>query len=782
VLGILAVLAIPLLYGWVRLSRLVDAKLSAGPFTNSVSFFASPRQVRAGAAFPLPETVAILKRAGLSENPEDPDGWYRLNADALEVHPASMPGYNAQPAVLEFGGTELKRIVNAESRSPLQSYWLPPEFLTNLMDDGSRERRQLVRFNELPKVLVNAVVSVEDKRFWKHAGFDGFRIAKAAYIDLREGRKEQGASTITMQLARGLWLEPEKAWRRKLMELLITMQLEAKLTKEQILEHYCNQIYLGRRDTFSIHGFGEASNAFFSKELSRITLPEAAMLAGMIQRPAYYNPFKYPERAARRRNVVLGLMRENGYITQAEYQQAIAAPIQLKPRVLDTGSAPYFLPLAQDELQARLPEKPEQRASAYRVITTLDPDLQDAAFVAVESGMKQIDKKLSSRIKKLGTRPQVALVALDPHTGQVKAVVGGRSYTTSQFNHALAKRQPGSVFKPFVYAAALSTAVEGERARMAQSSNGKQKKAKILTPASTVEDLPTVFRYEEQTYEPGNFGDRYFGTITLKKAIAQSANIATIKVAEMVGYNRVVELTKQAGLNDQIKPTPAMALGAYEATPVEIAGAYTIFANKGAYVKPTYLASVTRHDGTPAFDAAKPQTRRVLDERVAFLMVDMLQEVVQRGTASSLRSKGFTQPIAGKTGTSRDGWFAGFVDGLLCVVWIGFDDNTELELEGSKSALVVWSEFMKQALKLRPEIARPFAKPAGVVSVAVDPYSGRLANEYCPGQSAYFVDGTQPKSACQPSFDDSFVEMTTYPAQATGGAVNSIFRGLRKLF
>jgi penicillin-binding protein 1B len=773
VLGILALLALPVLYGWIQLSRLVDGKLSAGPFTNSISFFASPRQVRVGADLPLNQALAILKRAGLSENPQDPDGWYRFNGAGLEVHPASVPGYNAQPAVLEFEGAEVKRIVNAETRTPVQSYWLPPEFLTNLMDDGSRERRQLVRFNELPKVLVNAVVSVEDKRFWKHAGFDGFRIAKAAYIDVREGRKEQGASTITMQLARGLWLEPEKAWRRKLMELLITMQLEAKLTKEQILEHYCNQIYLGRRDTFSIHGFGEASNAFFSKELSRVTLPEAAMLAGMIQRPAYYNPFKYPERAAKRRNVVLGLMRENGYITQAEYQQAIAAPIQLKPRVLDTGSAPYFLPLAQDELQARLPEKPEQRASAYRVTTTLDPDLQDAAFTAVESGMKQIE---------LGTRPQVALVALDPHTGHVKAVVGGRSYTASQFNHALAKRQPGSVFKPFVYAAALSTAVEGERARTVSDNGGKQKKNKILTPASTVLDTPTVFHYEEQTYEPGNFGDRYFGTITLKKAIASSANIATIKVAEMVGYNRVVELTKQAGLNSQIKPTPAMALGAYEATPVEIAGAYTIFANKGAYVKPTFLASVTRHDGTPAFDAAKPQTRRVLDERVAFLMVDMLQEVVQRGTASSLRSKGFTQPIAGKTGTSRDGWFAGFVDGLLCVVWIGFDDNSELELEGSKSALIVWSEFMKQALKLRPEVARPFEKPAGVVSVAVDPYSGRLANEYCPGQSAYFVDGTQPKSACEPTFDDSFVEMTTYPSQAGGGAVNSIFRGLRKLF
>ncbi|HYZ84211.1 MAG TPA: PBP1A family penicillin-binding protein, partial [Bryobacteraceae bacterium] len=694
----------------------------------------------------------------------------------IEVHPAGLNGSQPQPFRILFEDEKVAHILGVSNNQALDSVSLPPEFLANLIDNSSRERRSIVRFEELPKVLVNAVVSVEDKRFWKHAGFDGFRIGKAAYIDLREGRKQQGASTITMQLARGLWLEPEKAWKRKLMEFLITLQLEAKLSKQQILEHYCNQIYLGRRDTFSIHGFGEASQAFFSKDLSKITLPEAAMLAGMIQRPAYYNPFRSPDRVKGRRNVVLGLMLQNGYITQAEYQQAIAAPIILKPRKLDTGSAPYFMPLAQEELQARLPEKPENENAAYRVVTSLDLDLQQAALDAVETGMRQIDRKLVKQIREAKELPQVALIALDPHSGEVKAVIGGRDFSTSQFNRALAKRQPGSAFKPFVYAAALSTAVE--------TSDSGNAKRKIMTPMSTVVDEPTTFRYDAQTYQPGNFGDQYYGEITLKKAISRSANIATIKVAEQVGYGKVVALAKRAGLNNQIQPTPAMALGSYEATPLEMAGAYTIFANSGLYTKPTFLKSVTNMDGRPALDTSKPLTKRALDERVSFLMVDMLQEVVRSGTASGIRSKGINVPVAGKTGTSRDGWFAGFVADLLCVVWVGFDDNTELDLEGSKSALIVWTEFMKRALALNPGIARRFEKPAGVVAVAVDPWTGQLASENCPGQTEYFVAGTQPKTVCE-GFIDPYVELTNFGGQQQvngTGPMQSLFRGLKRVF
>lgn len=769
-IAVVLALAIPAAIGWTRLSALVDSKLKAGPFTNSVSFYAAPRRVRADSAMPASEVIASLKRAGLSERQDDQDGWFAIRGASIEVHPVVTPGYTGGPALLDFGPKGLTKIRTLAANRFEPYYTLPPEFLTNLMSDGSRERRQLVRFEELPQDLVNAVVSVEDKRFWKHMGFDPFRIAKAIYVDLKEQRKEQGASTITMQLARGLWLEPEKAWKRKLMEVLITLQLETKLNKQQIMEHYCNQIYLGRRDTFSIHGFGEAASAFLSKDVANLTLPEAAMLAGMIQRPAYFNPFKYPERVKQRRNVVLALMKENGYVTQEQYQSAISAPIVLKPRVLDTGSAPYFLPLVQDELQARLPEREEHENTSYRVVTTLDWDLQAAAVDAVATGMKQIDKTLARRIRKLHAKPQVALVAMDPHTGQVKAVVGGRNYTESQFNHALAKRQPGSVFKPFVYAAALATATEG--------GNGK-----VFTPATTVVDEPTTFRFERQIYEPGNFGDRYYGTVTLRNALTHSMNIATIKTAEMVGYDKVAKLARAAGMNAQLQATPAMALGAYEATPLEVAGAYTIFANRGAYVKPTFLATVTSLEGQPAVNTFRPQMRQVLDRRVAFLMVNMMEDVVRRGTAASVRSKGLTMPLAGKTGTSRDGWFAGFADGLLCVVWVGFDDNSELELEGSKSALIVWTEFMKRALHHYPEAIKPFEKPEGIVAVSIDPYSGKLAGPDCPGTTEYFVAGTQPRSMCDPFFDTPFVEVTNYsPGKVAGGAIKSFFRGFRRIF
>jgi penicillin-binding protein 1B len=292
-------------------------------------------------------------------------------------------------------------------------------------------------------------------------------------VDLREGRKEQGASTLSMQLARNIWLQPEKSWRRKMAEMLITMHLEHKLSKQEIFEYYANQVYLGRHSTFSINGFGEASRAYFGKDVGQLNLPQAALLAGMVQRPSYYNPLRYPDRARERRNIVMALMRENGFINEAQYRQAADAPLQLSPAGDgDSVSAQYFVDLVNDELQSRLPDREVRGNRAY---TTLDLALQRAAEEAVRSGMPLVDQQLKRRRKKESfppNQPQVALIALDPHTGAIKALVGGRDYRTSQLDHVLAQRQPGSAFKPFVYAAALNTAVEGGE--------------KIFTPASPV--------------------------------------------------------------------------------------------------------------------------------------------------------------------------------------------------------------------------------------------------------------------------------------------------------
>jgi len=375
-------------------------------------------------------------------------------------------------------------------------------------------------------------------------------------------------------------------------------------------------------------------------------------------------------------------------------------------------------------------------AAAANVYTTIDSRLQSAAEQAVADGMRLVDTALAKR--KIGQRPQVALIALDPRTGDVKALIGGRDYASSQFNRILSKRPPGSVFKPFVYTAAMNTAVSGGNT--------------ILTPASLVDDSPTTFLYGNQTYSPNNFKGDFRGQVTLRQALAHSLNVATVRVGEMVGFDRVVAVARNAGMNDDIKPTPAVALGAYQVTPLEIAGAYTMFANGGVRAQPVFVSEVRDQSGTLLYQH-QPETRQVLDPRVAFLMVDLLQEVMRSGTAASVRSRGFKLPAAGKTGTSHDGWFAGFTSELLCVVWVGFDDYSELGLEGARSALPIWTQFMMQAARYKQYgDAKPFPPPSGVVRMDVDKESGLLAGPECPSSvvSSYFVAGTQPAAQCAP--------------------------------
>jgi penicillin-binding protein 1B len=744
----------PPIYLYIKFSRLVDEKLRNGAFANTSDIYAAPEVLSKGDRATPEEVMAYLQRAGYNTSPQNSLGYFSVAGGALDVHPGPASYFDQTPARLRFAGGQVVELSALGSRQPLETYSLEPQLITNLVD-GEREKRRMVRFAEIPPVLVHALVSTEDKHFFQHFGFDPFRIAKAAYIDLRYGKKEQGASTLSMQLARGLWLDPEKNWKRKASELLITLILEQKLSKQEIFETYCNQVYLGRQDTFSIHGFGEGAQDFFNKDIKDLTLPEAALLAGLVQRPSYFNPYRYPDRAVARRNAVLSLMEQNGYITPDQYNSASLAPIHLARKVLEAGDAPYFTALMSDELQARLPDNPIE-GMAHKVYTTLDVRLQNAAQDAVRIGMQEVDRQIRARRGKRSkddTLPQVALIALDPRTGQVKAVVGGRDYARSQLNHALSKRQPGSVFKPFVYAAALNTAVEGSQ--------------HPFTPYSTIVDQPTTFHYENQTYQPSNFESRFYGRVTLQRALAKSMNLATVSLAEKVGYDKVVAVARRAGINDGVQPTPAVALGAYEATPLEISGAYTVFANHGFYVKPTFLAAVRSSSGQLVINGSSTG-HAALDPRVAYLMVTMLQEVMRSGTAAGVRSRGFTAEAAGKTGTSRDGWFAGFTPDLLCVVWVGFDDNRELNLEGAHSALPIWTEFMKRAVEHR-EYAHPFGPPPpGIATVRIDPESGLLAGPDCPGgRPEYFIDGTQPKSTCPP-FDEN-VFAGDSPTQASYG-------------
>lgn len=734
--GLLVITLLTLGYCYIRYAQLIDRKLRAGPFQSTSMIFAAPRAVTLGGEISPAEVVEQLRRSGYTESRTNRMGWYHLRPDAMEIFPGPDSYFDQEAAVIKFAEGRVSQIISLRDNTERVQYLLEPELVTNLFD-RNRGKRRLVRFADIPKVLVNAVISAEDKRFFQHAGFDPLRVIKAAYVDLRERRIEEGASTLSMQLARSFFLDSQRTWRRKAVEVLITLQLEQKLSKEQIFEYYANQIPLGRRGSFNIHGFGEGAQAYLGKDIRELTPPEAALLAGLVQGPSYLNPFRHPERATARRNVVLRLMRENGYITEQEYQQAIAAPLQLAPGGMESTDAPYFVDLVNDELTSEFQDHDFQ-SDSYRIYTTLDLNLQRAAAEAVRLGLQEVDERIRRRRKRIPDLPdaQVALIALDPETGAVKALIGGRNYGLSQLNRVLAKRQPGSAFKPFVYAAALNTAITGGR--------------QPLTPATMVVDEPTTFWYDNRSYTPDNFKHEFHGDVALRRALAKSMNVATVKVAEMVGYDAVAELARRAGMNLDIRPTPAIALGAYEVTPLEIAGAYTIFAHHGLYVKPNWITLIRDRQGNVLYQN-KPVRREALDPRVTYLMVSLMEEVLRSGTGAGVRSRGFVLPAAGKTGTSHDGWFAGFTSKLLCIVWVGFDDNRELNLEGAHSALPVWAEFMKRASQFREyRNAQEFQPPDGIVAVEIDPITGQLATPNCPiPRTEVFISGTQPLELCR---------------------------------
>jgi penicillin-binding protein 1B len=708
----------------------------------STEILSAPESIAAGDSLTVQDLAGRLERSGYTRTPGNSGGSFLVQANAVEIVPG--PRQSADRVRVAFAHGKIASIVGVTDHSAHRQYQLTSRLLTDLSE--SREKRRLVRFSEIPHSLVAAVTSAEDKRFFQHGGFDYRRAVKAALVDLKDGHKQQGASTLTMQLSRALYLNPQKSWRRKGEEILITLHLEHRLTKQQIFEDYANQIYLGRRGPYSINGFGEGARVFFGKELWQINTAEAALLAGMVQRPSYYNPYRSPERAVARRNLVLKLMRRNDRLSEADYRAALAMPLKLAPPEMDESENSYFLSMMNDELQSRLGDSGGQAKS---VITTLDPELQRDAEAAVRTGMEGVDKQLRARNHGVmtGAKPQVALIALNPHTGEIKAMVGGRNYGDSQLNHVLAMRQPGSVFKPFVYAAAIQTALDG----------GSQ----TFTPASLLDDEASTFVFNGQTYQPKDYREEYQGDVTLRTALALSLNVPTVSLAQQVGYGRVVAMARRAGLNDAIAPTPAVALGAYETTPFEIAAAYTVFANQGIWVKPTTIETVRGEDGA-VLSRHQPETRAALDPRVAYITMNMMQEVLRSGTGAGARAQGFLLPAAGKTGTSHDGWFAGFTSELLCVVWVGFDDDRELNLEGARSALPIWADFMKHASQAFPySAAHDFRAPSGIATAQICSESGELAGPYCPKvRTEVFIDGTEPTTFCNRHHDLSLADAT----------------------
>lgn len=744
-------------YYWIVFSERIDRLLNGEVFTRSAGIYAAPKNLRVGESISVDELVAYLKNAGYVESTQQAEtsrGRYKIEGTIVVIEPSqdgSVDGRRAfAPLRVQFakGGHGVVSLTDSVKGTAYGSAQLEPQLISSVTG-SDRSKRKVVGYNDLPPHLIKAIVTTEDRTFFEHYGVN-FRGILRALIrrydsDPSSPIAHQGGSSITQQLVKNLLLSPEKSIRRKVAEAYMSIILETRLSKEKIFELYCNQVYLGQQSGFSINGFGEASDAYFAKDVTTLTLPEAAFLAGIIRSPNRYNPYRDIETATSRRNQVLMSMEETGKITQLESAQAQATPLKVsavKNRV-DTSDAPYFTDYVQNQLADIILD--QGTTQHLRIYTTVDMDLERAAYAAVTKQLAALDKLYAKRVAP-GTL-QAALVAMNPKTGEIIAMIGGRDYSQSQLNRATdAMRQPGSVFKPFVYATALNTAYDSS--------------VRVITPATIYKDEPKTFLFDNQEYSPGNYGDQYSNApVTVRDALVRSLNVVTVDIAMDVTIGRVMNLAAKAGLPKVQRAYPAMALGTSEATPLQVASAYTAFAANGTRTTPIGISRVTTGDGTTIV-APAGQKNEVVRPEVAYVLTDMLKDVVNRGTAARLGSRGFRNvegktAFAGKTGTSRDGWFAGYTPNIVCIAWVGFDDGSQLGLKGADSAMPIWADFMTAALEAHPEWNGDWQMPDGIRQEQIDTTTGKLAtDETANKRTELFISGTGPVQESELAVDD----------------------------
>lgn len=737
-LFLLAVLAVFLTttYYWFEFSDRIDRKLLSGEvFTPYAGIYSAPKNLRVGEVLPPDQLVDYLRSAGYIDKNVKADlsrGRFEMDGTTVRLEPGVTGIIDGtrhfRPLFVSYqkDGKTVAKIVDTDSGAELQNAALEPKQLSTIAAERDG-RRKTVSFDDLPADLVKAITVTEDRSFFEHYGVNIRGIARALWRrydgDDSGPLANQGGSSITQQLVKNLLLTNEPTIERKVTEAFMSVILETRLSKREIFTLYANQIYLGQQTGVSVYGVGEAASAYFGKDVSQLTLPESAFVAAIIRSPNRYNPYKDPEKVRERRNQVLLSMVEAGELTHASYEKAAAVPVNVKKPVptKDLQGMPYFSQYVVDELP-KVVNDPEA-LQHLRVYTSIDPDLQKIAYDTVVSRLEKLDKYFKKKPK--GSL-NAALVAIRPKTGEIVAMVGGRDYYENQFNRAtMAMRQPGSAFKPIVYAAALNSAYDTA--------------TRVFTAATVLKDEKKIFTFGNDSYSPNNYGD-YFSNqeITLRDALVKSKNTVTVDLAMQVNVGKVMNLAHRAGLPKVEKAYPSMALGTAEATPLQVATAYTVFANLGDRVLPTPITRVTTGDGRTT-TAPTGEKNNVLRPDVAYITTDILKDVINRGTAAQagawgLRNVAGKSGIAGKTGTSRDGWFAGFTPELVCVVYVGFDDNDDLGMKGSDSALPIWADFMQEALKLHPEWAADWAVPAGLRRAEIDIRNGSLIRE---------LDGTE---------------------------------------
>ena len=713
--------------------------------------YAAGQPLAAGLSVEATDLAGTLRRLRYQEVASAPRaaGQYRRGEDSWEIylHPRDDPRARRAALRVRLGlqGPRIQTVVNAADGASLDGIELEPQVLSGLGDTIGQLRRP-VRLAGVPPALVAAVLAAEDHRFYEHAGVDLRAVLRAVWVNVRRGEVAQGASTLTQQLVKNLLLTPRRTWDRKLREAGLALMLEWRYGKQQILEAYLNTIYLGQQASTAIYGVGAAARGYFGKDVDRLTLAEAALLAGMIRAPNTYSPLQNPDRARERRDAVLARMREVGAIDEATRARAAQEPIRVRAATPPRLLAPYFLDFVRTQI-----EQPQsdngQPVPGLKIYTTLDPVLQRAAEIAVSRGLDGLEGRYRHlRRREPGPRLQAVLLALDAGTGEVRAMVGGRDYAASQFNRAThARRQPGSAFKPFVYLAALRFGPNGGPPR--------------FTPVSFVEDAPLTLKVGKDSWSPRNYEDRFEGTVTLRRALEQSLNAATVRVATEAGLPAVVRTAREVGFTSPMQPVPALALGSFEVTPLELATAYLTLAGYGERRAPTALRAVADAEGQVE-EPVRPARTLAVRADEAYLLTYLLRGVVERGTAAAARSLGVEGVVAGKTGTTNDGrdaWFVGYTPRLVTLVWVGFDERDVLRLSGSQAALPIWADFMQSAMAVLP--GGGFTVPATVSFRDIDPTNGKLATRFCPVVfREAFLAGTEPRETCTDHGPAEFVD------------------------
>lgn len=602
--------------------------------------------------------------------------------------------------------------------------------LATFTSDG--RSREPVKLSQISPLLIEATLAVEDRKFYEHSGFDLKGMARAVLVNLEEGNRSQGASTLTQQLARNLYLSHEKTWTRKAKEAVYTMQLEMKYSKDEILNMYLNNIYYGH----GAYGIEAASRMYFGKSAADLDLAESTMLAGIPKGPTYYSPYNHMDNAKKRQRIILTVMANLGNITQEEAGQAVQENLNFKPQgQKDTlVAAPYFRDYIRNlAIESLHISNDELEQGGLNVYTTLDPDMQHAAENAVDKEMDQTSDL------------ETALVSIDPRTGYIKAMVGGKNYRTNQYNHALATtRQPGSSFKPIMYLAALSS--------------------KEMTGLSVFNSQPTMFHYDNnrKTYQPRNFGDKYLGEINMRQAIAASDNIYAVNTIMKIGADKVSEMAAKMGIDSPLQSVPSLALGTSPISPLEMAAAFAVIGNSGQKMPTTAILKITDSNGMVLYEAPQPKGVTVVEPAAAYVLTRLMEGVFETGGTGNRVASIIKRPVAGKTGTTdTDGWMVGFTPELSTAVWVGYDKGRDIATTDGRRAAPIFAQFTEKALENVPP--KIFPIPDGVVSVYVNPQSGKLATAACPDKELEtFISGTEPTEYCElhgtgaaPAVDDT---------------------------